>query len=134
MTAPRTLGVHHVGLTVEDLNATVHFFVEHLRFKTLGEMPSYPAAFISDGTSTLTLWQAASPQSATPFDRKNNLGLHHLALRVTPETLDALGRELVALRSCTVEFGPELSHGGPARHMMVCLPGSGIRLELRADS
>ena len=81
MTA-RTRGAHHVGLTVPDVEAARRFFVEALGFDTVGGRPDYPAAFVSDGTLMITLWRAADPDTATPFDRRANLGLHHLALRV----------------------------------------------------
>lgn len=81
-----THGAHHVGFTVPDLDATLNFFISTLGFKQVGSKPNYPAAFVSDGTLMLTLWQAVKPDEATPFDRKNNIGLHHFALKVdTPE-------------------------------------------------
>ena len=58
-------------------------------------MPDYPAVFLSDGTTLITLWQANDPATAVPFDRKNVIGLHHLALRVEgADALDALHRTL----------------------------------------
>ena len=133
MSTPTTLGISHVGLTVRDLAQTVTFFVDILGFKQVGGKPDYPSAFISDGACVLTLWQAKRPDSAGSFDRANQIGLHHLALNVSPETLDRLGEQLLALPKCDVEFSPELSGAGPARHMMVAIPGSAIRLELRSD-
>ena len=38
-----TQGAHHIGLTVPDLTATRHFFVDVLGFKQVGEVPDYPA-------------------------------------------------------------------------------------------
>ena len=81
MTA-RTRGAHHVGLTVPDVEVARRFFVEALGFDTVGGWPDCLAAFVSDGTLMITLWRAADPDTATPFDRRANLGLHHLALRV----------------------------------------------------
>ncbi len=78
----RTAGVHHVGLNVPDLAAARAFFTEALHFRQVGERPEYPAVFVSDGEVMVTLWQAEDPASATPFDRRRNIGLHHLALRV----------------------------------------------------
>ena len=79
-TTPFTQGVHHIGLTVPSLEATNAFFVDTLGFKQVGEKPDYPAIFLSDGTIMMTLWQAKDPGTATPFDRTNVIGLHHLAL------------------------------------------------------
>jgi hypothetical protein len=44
--------------------------------------PLAMAAFVSDGHGRITLWQV---QGAVyiEFDRKKNLGLHHLALKVS---------------------------------------------------
>ena len=78
-TSPVTNGVHHVGLTVPDLEETKSFFVKTLGYNQLGEVPDYTAVFLSDGNIMVTLWQATDPESAVPFDRKNVIGLHHLA-------------------------------------------------------
>ena len=53
-----TQGIHHAGLTVPDLSAAQRFFTEGLGFETVGEVPDYPAAFVSDGAVMITLWQA----------------------------------------------------------------------------
>ena len=77
-----TQGVHHLGLTIPDLARTRDFFIEVLGFEQIGEVADYPAAFLSDGSVMLTLWQAEDPVSALPFDRKRVIGLHHFALQV----------------------------------------------------
>ena len=128
----RTAGVHHVGLTVPDLAEATAFFEEALAFETIGGVPDYPSAFLSDGTVMLTLWQAANGRDATPFDRRHNLGLHHLSLRVRDgESLDALHATLAARPDTEIEFAPEPLGDGPTRHMMCAIPG-GLRLELIA--
>ena len=127
-----TKGAHHIGLTVPDLAATRAFFLDTLGFAQVGEMPDYPAAFLSDGTTMITLWQAANPDSAVPFDRKNVIGLHHLALRVeSDDALAALHQKLTAADGVEIEFAPEPLGAGPARHMMCAIPG-GIRVEFIA--
>lgn len=127
-----TQGAHHIGLTVPNLTATRDFFVNILEFKQVGEVPTYPAFFLSDGTTLLTLWQAADPANATPFDRKNNIGLHHFALRVNSlDTLNALHQTLTTTDGVQIEFAPEPLGGGPTHHMMFYIPG-GIRMELIA--
>ena len=77
-----TQGAHHIGLTVPDLAKTRAFFIDTLGFDQLGDVPDYPAVFMSDGATMITLWQAENPATAVPFDRKNVIGLHHLALKV----------------------------------------------------
>ncbi|MEO0375795.1 MAG: VOC family protein [Cyanobacteria bacterium P01_A01_bin.17] len=127
-----TQGAHHIGLTVPDLTATRNFFIDVLGFKQVGEVPDYPATFISDGTTMLTLWQAVNPDVATPFDRKNNIGLHHFALKVDSlNTLNTLHQTLVNTEGVEIEFAPESLNGFPAHHMMFYIPG-GIRMELFA--
>ena len=129
-----TQGLHHLGLTVPDLAATKAFFADTLGFRQVGEKPDYPAVFLSDGTTMITLWQAAAPDSATPFDRKANIGLHHFAMRVdNAAALDALHTKLKATAGVDIEFAPEPLGGGPTRHMMCYIPG-GIRMEFIATA
>ena len=128
----RTQGIHHAGLTVPDVPAAQAFFEEALGFSQVGEVADYPAVFLSDGSVMLTLWRAADPANATPFDRRRNLGLHHFALRVeSPGELKALHDELAQRDDVAIEFAPESLGGGPTHHMMCTIPG-GLRLELIA--
>ena len=127
-----TQGAHHVGLTVPSIDATRDFFVNVLEFQQVGEVPDYPAYFLSDGTLLLTLWQASDPATATAFDRKTNIGLHHFALKVDGlDTLNAMHETLSKTEGVTIEFAPEPIGGGPTQHMMFYIPG-GIRMELIA--
>jgi catechol 2,3-dioxygenase-like lactoylglutathione lyase family enzyme len=129
-----TRGVHHVGLTVADLPAAKTFFLQTLGFRQIGEKPDYPAVFVSDGTTMITLWQAADTAAAVPFDRRRNLGLHHLALRVEGvQALETLHQRLKSTAGVVVEFAPEPLGGGPTHHMMCFMPG-GIRLEFIAPA
>lgn len=129
-----TQGTHHIGLTVPNINATRDFFVNVLEFKQVGEVPDYPAYFLSDGTSLLTLWQAVEPDQAIPFNRKTNIGLHHFAFKVDGvETLKAIHEKLKTAPGVEIEFAPELLGGGPTQHMMFAIPG-GIRMELTAPA
>ncbi len=124
-----TRGVHHLGLTVGDLDASVAFFTEALGWRVAGGDPDYPSVFVTDGALFLTLWRAADPETATPFDRKTNLGLHHLAIALPDlEALEALHRDLSARPDVRIEFAPEPLGDGPTRHMMVYEP-SGLRIE-----
>ncbi len=120
-------GVDHVGLTVSDLEASTTFFTNLLGFKEVGGDPSYPARFVSNGEILVTLWQAGEGPIA--FDRKQNVGLHHLAFKVESfDALDELYQRCKEAPSVKIEFAPELSYGGPAKHMMLREP-SGNRLE-----
>jgi len=131
---PATRGVHHVGLTVPRLEETRAFFLEALRYRQVGEVPDYPAVFLSDGQVMLTLWQAEAPEQAAPFDRKRVIGLHHLALSVENEVaLKDLHERLALVPGVEVEFAPEPLGGGPTQHMMCAIPG-GIRVEFIAPA
>ena len=130
---PITKGAHHVGLTVSNLDTARRFFVDTLRFEQVGEVPDYPAVFLSDGSIMITLWQAEDPTKAVSFDRKGVIGLHHLALAVDGDaSLDALYERLKNDRNVNIEFAPEALAGGPTRHMMCNIPGGGIRVEFVA--
>jgi catechol 2,3-dioxygenase-like lactoylglutathione lyase family enzyme len=126
-----THGAHHVGLTVPNLEDSRRFFTETLGYEQVGEVPDYPAVFLTDGTLMIALWQAKNPNQATPFDRKNVIGLHHLAIKVDSEALDSLYSRLQETEGVDIEFAPEPLAGGPTRHMMCYMPG-GIRLEFIA--
>ncbi|EDX86423.1 glyoxalase family protein [Synechococcus sp. PCC 7335] len=129
-----TQGAHHIGFTVPDIAATRDFFVDVLQFKQIHEKPDYPAVFVSDGTIVLTLWQASDPSNVVPFDRKNNIGLHHFSLRVESlETLWSMHHTLKSRAGVVIEFAPEPDSGGPSHHMMFYIPG-GIRMELFCPS
>ncbi|MBU6488361.1 MAG: VOC family protein [Burkholderiales bacterium] len=128
-----TQGIDHVGLTVRDLNRTRDFFISCLGWKQVGERPAYPAAFVSDGHITLTLWEVKDHGNAVGFDRRANIGLHHLALRVADEqSLVDIVERIAAWPDTTIEFTPELLGQGPKKHAMVYEP-SGIRLEFTCD-
>lgn len=125
-----TIGVDHVGLSVSDLERSRRFFVECLGWRVVGERPDYPAVFVSDGATRLTLWQVAKPGEHVAFDRRSNVGLHHLALKVADlAALSELYARVSAWPGVVVEFAPELVGKGPRVHCMVCEP-SGVRIEL----
>ncbi|MDH3661301.1 MAG: VOC family protein [Alphaproteobacteria bacterium] len=129
-----TQGAHHVGLTVPNLAETSAFFLDTLGFSKVGEKPDYPATFVSDGTLMVALWQAANPAGAVPFDRRNVIGLHHLALKVDgADALNALHGKLEGCEGVEIEFAPESLGGGDTRHMMCSIPG-GIRVEFIAPA
>jgi catechol 2,3-dioxygenase-like lactoylglutathione lyase family enzyme len=125
-----TAGIDHVGLTVRNLEDTRRFFCECLGWRVVGERPAYPAVFVSDGQLLVTLWQAETPDNSIGFDRRHNIGLHHLALKVADiDGLNAAFERISAWPGVTVEFAPETLGQGPKMHCMFFEPG-GIRIEL----
>lgn len=131
MTQHLTNGVHHLGLTTSDLDATHAFFTDALGFEQVGELPEYPAAFVTDGTTMITLWQVQDKDSFVAFDRKNNAGLHHVAFGVTDTAqLLALHDKVTAWPEVAVECEPgPISKGSATWHFLFMAPG-GIRVEL----
>ena len=127
---PLTRGAHHIGLAVRDVAEARDFFVDALGFTVAAERPDYPAIFVSDGTILLTLWQVADPASATPFDRRANIGLHHLALRVADlEALRTVFARVQGHPGVVIEFDPEPIREGATTHHFICAMPGGIRIE-----
>jgi catechol 2,3-dioxygenase-like lactoylglutathione lyase family enzyme len=128
-----TYGIDHVGLSVRDLMSTREFFCDCLGWRVVGERPNYPAVFVSDGRSIVTFWQVESPSRARAFDRRANVGLHHLALAVVDQAgLETLHKRVSSWPGVEVEFGPQVSGAGPKIHFMVREP-SGVRIEFAFD-
>ena len=125
-----TTGLNHLGLAVRNLDDTTAFFTEVLGWEELALDESYPRNAITDGKLRLTLWQVDHSQPVAEFDRRANIGLHHLALEVASEDdLNRLVNRIIDTPGVEVEFMPELVGKGPRKHMMFSEPG-GIRLEL----
>lgn len=121
-----TLGISHVGLAVSDLDASLAFF-RALGFAKVGGDESYPSHFVSDGTTLVTLWQ--TEDGATPFNRRRNVGLHHLAVRVPSQAaLQEAYARAVEVNGAEAEFSPRDIQGMPLKHAMVREP-SGNRIE-----
>ncbi len=124
-----TNGINHLGLSVKDLSATTDFFVQLLGWEKSGFDASYPRCAVTDGQLKLTLWQVANPAQVALFSRRENLGLHHLALQISSEAkLHELYQLMLTDPAVKVEFAPELMGAGPRKHMMCAEPG-GLRIE-----
>jgi len=124
-----TNGINHLGLAVRQLEPTRDFFVSLLGWTESGYDASYPRTAVSDGVVRLTLWQVDQSQQTVEFDRRQNVGLHHIALEVQSENqLNALYQKVIEWPGVEIEFAPELVGTGPRQHMMCYEPG-GIRVE-----
>ncbi len=125
----KTQGINHLGLAVRNLDETTRFFVELLGWTEAGRDLSYPRTAVSDETVRLTLWQVDHELEVEPFNRRKNIGLHHLALEVDSErVLLDLDKQLRIWPGVVMEFGPELVGTGPRKHMICAEPG-GLRVE-----
>ena len=125
-----TVGLNHLGLSVRDLDATTAFFTDALGWEQFARDDSYPRTSVTDGKLRLTLWQVDHSGDITGFDRRANVGLHHLALEVeTEKRLNDLADTLSQWPGVTMEFPPEPLGASPRKHMMFAEPG-GIRIEL----
>ena len=125
----QTSGINHLGLTVKNLQDSTRFFVEVLGWVESGRDAAYPRTAVSDGAVRLTLWQVDTSSPINEFDRRHNIGLHHVALNVdSHERLLALAQTVDSYPGVTVEFAPELLGAGPRMHMMLSEPG-GNRIE-----
>jgi catechol 2,3-dioxygenase-like lactoylglutathione lyase family enzyme len=119
-------GIHHLGLAVSDLAGSCAFFCDLLGWSQVRKVDEYPAIFVSNGSIMFTLWQTdVAPAS---FDRKRNVGLHHVALKMDSKEELMMHQTLEKSDLVHVEFGPEPLRSGPAQHMM-CIEPSGIRIE-----
>lgn len=113
-----------------DLDQARRFFCGILGFDEVGGVPAYPSIFVSDGAILLTLWQAADPLTARAFDRRANIGLHHLSLAVADDAaLDAVWEKVRAHPEVAIDVPPcPIRSGSATRHFLVFIPG-GIRIE-----
>ena len=112
---PDTRGLNHLGLAVLSLEKTAAFFVDVLGWTESGRDDTYPRTAVSDGAIRLTLWEVNQKDDVVGFDRRKNVGLHHLALEVASEQeLHSIFRKLESHPDVEIEFEPELVGKGSA--------------------
>lgn len=77
-----TGGVHHLTLTVTNVERACAFYTELLGFQPIAEFG--PRVLLSNGSLILVLGPAPEPQRAIRTDRfdENRVGLDHLSLSV----------------------------------------------------
>ena len=129
-----TQGLHHLGLTVPDVEEASSFFVDTLGYSRLGKNEEYPSIFVSDGTNMLTLWQTENKETQCDFDHKNQIGLHHFCIKIkSTEAFETLHQKLLADDKVNIEFGPEAFGDSTLQHIMCEILG-GLRIEFIAES
>lgn len=122
-----TDGVHHIGLAVSHLEESAAFFTRLLGWEEVKRRDDYPAIFVKDGALMVTLWKTQTEEPIS-FNRKVNVGLHHLALRVNSQEALFQLRDVLKANQIEIEFEPTLRGEGTAMHMM-CYEPSGVRIE-----
>ncbi|ORM72449.1 glyoxalase [Pantoea wallisii] len=122
-----TNGAHHIGLAVSKLEESAEFFTKLLGWEEVKRRDDYPAIFVKDDSLMITLWKTQT-EEPLKFDRKTNVGLHHLALRVNSQEAMYQLLEVLKENQIEIEFEPTLRGEGPSMHMM-CYEPSGIRVE-----
>ncbi len=80
----RTLGLRHVALYVQDMEACERFYVDLLGMEVEWR-PDPDNLYLSSGNDNLALHRAASPPAPTPVQRLDHIGF----FLPTPEAVDA---------------------------------------------
>ncbi len=82
MSSVSTGGIHHLVLTVSDVERSTDFYTTHLGFQVAVEFE--PRIGLSNGNLLLILTPPPDPDKAIPADRfnENRIGLDHVSLGV----------------------------------------------------
>jgi catechol 2,3-dioxygenase-like lactoylglutathione lyase family enzyme len=104
--------IHHVGIVVRDLDASIAWYVEHLGFeRSYGyNFPGVKAAFIRRGDLRLEFFESdgARPMAAERERPETNLtlgGINHFAIAVDDldDAVSDLGARGVEIASCPMD-------------------------------
>lgn len=99
----------------------------------MGQVESYPATFVSDGVTTLTLWRVDASSQAIPFNRRTNVGLHHLALAVRDAaSLRQVFEHVRAYPGASLKMEPGPMRPGSSLDHFICTMPGGLRIEFTA--
>ena len=130
--APTTSGLHHIALTITDLQRSIDFYTTHVGFQLIVEFEP-DRALLSNGAILLTLGQPYDPAQVVAGDtfNENRTGLDHISFgvenhRVLEEAaayFDAQGVERGEIRDLGAAF---------AVYVMAVRDPDNIQLELTA--
>ena len=124
-------GMHHVALTVADLQRSVEFYKKVLGFEQVADLGSKIG--LHNGSFLLVVALAPDPDRAIVHDRfdENRVGLDHISFRV--ENLAAMEEAAAALDDMSVSRGAIRDLGkGFGFYVMALRDPDNIQLELTA--
>jgi glyoxylase I family protein len=130
--APTTGGLHHVSLTVTDLQRSIDFYTTHVGFELLLEFEPN-RALISNGSVLMSLGLPYDPARALGGDEfnENRVGLDHVSF-VLPD-LQALEDAAVYFDEQGIDHGEVRDLGeGFGIHVMAFRDPDNIQLEFTA--
>ncbi len=122
----QTFGVHHIGLTVTDVERSKAFYQDLFGWKEVGADPKLGYVLLADDKNFVTLWQ----ESKSGYE-KTSAGLHHFALAVG--SIDALTHAEQVLRRKGVRIHYDRIvplHNGAREAELYFYDPDGIRVEL----
>jgi len=127
------IGIDHVALAVEDIDASINWYVNSLSFTLLersdvtGEHSSMVYAVLKCGSTSIVLVQGTSPDSqVSKFVETFGTGMHHIAFAV--RDLDAALVKVCAAGGHTDT--PIIADKGIRQIFLHRDPVTGIRIEL----
>ncbi len=127
------LGVDHVAVAVEDLQAGIDWYVNCLGFRLLetretrGERTGMISAVLKSGSAIVVLIQGTSPRSqVSRFIQEFGPGVQHIALEVTD--MDVAMRQLTSANAASDTH--VIQDEGIRQVFLRRDPGSGVRIEL----
>jgi glyoxylase I family protein len=130
-TAIATGTLHHLRLTVSDLERAHAFYTGVLGFQVVAELPS--GVILSNGTTMLGLGPAPRPEQAIKGDQfdENRIGLDHLAFSVASR--DVLKQAVRLLAERGMPHG-EITDLGPGlgQYVLFFRDPDNIQIELMA--
>ena len=130
--APATGGLHHMSLTVTDLQRSIDFYTMHVGFQLLLEFEPN-RALISNGAILMSLGLPYDPVLALGGDAfsENRVGLDHVSFAV--DDLQALEEAAAYFDEAGVDHGEVRDLGeGFAIYVMAFRDPDNIQLELTA--
>lgn len=121
-----TSGVHHIGLTVTDIERSKAFYQELFGWKEVGAEPQFGYVFLADDKNFVTLWQ----ESKSGYT-KASAGLHHFALAVGGADELVQAEQILRKKGVRIHYDRIVPlHDGAREAELYFYDPDGIRVEL----